>query len=81
LIDRRRAYIEAIEEYEKKLVALEKDLRSSLQKEAERRREAEYHASQLKKKVAELQFLLEEKLAEDDEEEEEDDDSDEEKRS
>jgi len=32
-----RAYIEAIEEYEKKLVSLEKDLRSSLQKEAERR--------------------------------------------
>jgi len=36
-----------------------------------KRREAEYHASQLKKKVAELQFLLEEKLAEDDDESDE----------
>jgi len=47
---------------------MEKEYKVNLQKEGSRRKQAEYQASQLKKKVNELQFLLDEKLGEDDEE-------------
>jgi len=51
---------ESIAEYEKKLNELEARMWDNLNKEGARRKEAEFQARRLKKKVEELQFLLDE---------------------
>jgi len=51
---------ESIAEYEKKLNELEARMWDNLNKEGTRRQEAEFQARRLKKKVEELQFLLDE---------------------
>eukprot|EP00026_Physarum_polycephalum_P005967 Phypoly_transcript_06006.p1 GENE.Phypoly_transcript_06006~~Phypoly_transcript_06006.p1 ORF type:complete len:369 (+),score=106.64 Phypoly_transcript_06006:681-1787(+) len=70
--DRTGSLSESVGEYEKKLKELEGRMWDNLNKEAQRRTEAESKAKRLKKKVDELQFLLDE-LKDDgsDEEEEE----------
>ena len=62
--------------YEQKLKSLEKEMMENLHQEGIRRQEAEYLASKLKKKVAELQFLLDEREQEDISDEDDDDDDD-----
>lgn len=52
---------QSIDKYESKMVKADKKFRDSLLKEAKRRKDAEYIANVLKKRVGELQFLLDEK--------------------
>ena len=59
-VNKKNSYLESNELYEAKLKDLEKELMENLNQEGIRRQEAEYIASKLKKKVAELQFLLDE---------------------
>jgi len=63
-------------EYEKKIKDLETRMYDNLNKETQRRTDAEYNAKRLKKKVEELEFLLEEMKNDSDSEEEEDSDND-----
>ena len=60
-VNKKNAYSESNDLYEEKLKALEQELTENLHQEGIRRQEAEYVASKLKKKVAELQFLLDER--------------------
>ena len=60
-VNKKTSYQDSNELYEQKLKSLEKELMDNLHQEGIRRQEAEYVASKLKKKVAELQFLLDER--------------------
>merc|ERR1712137_332204 len=60
-VNKKNALAESNDLYEEKLKSLENELTENLQQEGIRRQEAEYVASKLKKKVAELQFLLDER--------------------
>lgn len=51
----------SVGKYEVKMVSNDKSYRDNLLKEAKRRKDAEYIANVLKKRVTELQFLLDEK--------------------
>jgi hypothetical protein len=51
----------SVDKYEVKMVSNDKSYRDNLLKEAKRRKDAEYIANVLKKRVTELQFLLDEK--------------------
>ena len=52
---------ESIDKYEKEMATGDKMFRENILKEAKRRKDAEYIANVLKKRVTELQFLLDEK--------------------
>lgn len=60
-VNKKNSYAESNDLYEEKLKDLEQELMENLNQEGIRRQEAEYIASKLKKKVAELQFLLDER--------------------
>ena len=60
-LNKKASFEESNELYEQKLKSLEQELMENLHQEGIRRQEAEYVASKLKKKVAELQFLLDER--------------------
>lgn len=67
-----------MDKYEVKAVTNDKSYRDNLMKEAKRRKDAEYIANVLKKRVTELQFLLDEK---DDSDHDSDDEEEESKKS
>lgn len=72
--DRTGSLSDSVAEYEKKLKELEGRMWDNLNKEGQRRTEAETKAKRLKKKVDELQFLLDE-LKDEGSDEDDDDDS------
>lgn len=63
----------SIDQYEERAVQNDKTYRDNLLKESKRRKDAEYIANVLKKRVTELQFLLDEKDDSDHDSEDEDD--------
>lgn len=91
--DKATSLSDSVIEYEKKVKELESRMWDNLNKEAQRRGDAEFNAKRLKKKVEELQFLLDELkdesnsslsesgTGEDDDESDDSDDDEEEKAS
>jgi len=63
----------SIDQYEERAVQNDKTYRDNLLKESKRRKDAEYIANVLKKRVTELQFLLDEKDDSDHDSDDEDD--------